>query len=553
MKPKNLWPALVLASACAAFAQPVLRDARSAAGNLNPGLPGYGIARGSLMSIAGTTSSDAQTAAFPLTPSLNGVSVKIAIDGQEVDALPVSISATRILALVPSQAPTGKGKVRVTDANGTAEVDVTIVERNFGIFAQRGLGTNAGAAYALNLNDAGNTSNSLTQPAIPGQQIAILGSGAGATDQDETNALAQQDLSGDFKLYIGGQLANVLSTGRSGLGVDALGLPAGLSGVDWIKAEVPAGISGCRVSVVAVTDGTLVSNFATISVSPDGATCSDPGYLTSDDINALPASGSYNIGSIAMTRFTLSIASPLGNIDLNTDSASAGFERIDVGDYRTSGGGSYVSIGSCVVTFSAPDGSNTDNAALPTLLDAGAAINLKGPKGTTTLKRSDAGDYASVTVSGSSSPLIPSQGVPFAEAGAFTADNGSGGADVQSFTANLNNPKPFTWSNAASVTAVQRSQGVKVTWTGGASDATVLIAGNSTSGKVSAAFTCSERASAGSFQVPAAVTLAMPASTGDNQGAFFVLSSTYSRFTAPGLDQGVFVSSGGSLKTLSYK
>ena len=549
---KSLIMTLLLAAA-SAFSQPTLRDIRSAAGNLPPSLPGYGIARGSLISIAGTIASDPQTAGFPLQTSLNGVSIKIAVGGQEVDAFPVSISASRILALVPSQTPTGAGKVRVTDASGTTTLDVTIVERNFGIFAQKALADAAGAAYALNLTNSASSLNSLTQPAMPGQQIAILGSGAGVTTQDETNAVGAESLTGDFQLFIGGKLAKIISTGRSGVGIDGLNLPAGLSGIDWIQAEVPAGVGGCRISVVAVTDSARTSNFATISVSPDGATCSDPGFLSSNDINALPATGSYSVGAISMSRLTISLASPLGNIDLNTDTAAVSFQRMDVSDYRSSAGGSYISIGSCFVTYATQDGSNLDNIPVPTLLDAGAAITLKGPKGSAVLVRNPTGDYASVSAIGSSSPFFPSQGTPFADAGVFTADNGSGGVDVQGFTANLNNPIPFTWTNADAITSVQRPQGVGVTWTGGASDANVIIGGFSSNDKVNALFLCYEKASAGKFQVPAAVTLAMPVSGGDGQGGLLVLSSTYSRFSAPGLDQGVFASSGGSLKTLNFK
>lgn len=548
---RSLITTLLLASS--AFSQPTLRDIRSAAGNLPPSLPSYGIARGSLISIAGSSAGDPQTAGFPLQTSLGGISIKIAVGGQEVDALPVSISASRILALIPSQTPTGAGQVRVTDASGTTALDVIIVERNFGIFTQKALADTAGAAYALNLTNSANTLNSLTQPAMPGQQIAILGSGAGVTTQDETNSVGAESLTGDFQLFIGGKLAKIISTGRSGVGIDGLNLPAGLSGIDWIKAEVPAGVSGCRISVAAVTDSARSSNFATISISPDGTTCSDAGFLSSNDINALPATGTYSVGAISMSRLSISIASPIGNLDLNTDTAVATFQRLDVSDYRSSAGGSFISIGSCFVTYATQDGSNADNIPVPTLLDAGAAITLKGPKGSAVLARNPTGDYASVSAIGYNSTLIPSQGTPFADAGAFTADNGSGGVDVQGFTANLNNPTPLNWTNADAITSVQRSQGVTITWTGGASDANLIIGGFSGNDKVNASFFCYEKASAGRFQVPSAVTLAMPVSGGDGQGGLLVLSSTYSRFSAPGLDQGVFASSGGSLKALLFK
>ena len=225
MRLKTSLSILLMTSACL-FAQPKIRDVRNAAGNLNPGLPGYGIAPGSLISIAGSTSSDAQTAAFPLTSNLNGLSVKISVGGQDVDALIVSITSSNVLALVPSTTPTGTGTVKVTDANGSASSPITIVDRNFGIFTQKGSSSNVGAGYAVNLIDGGNTPNTLTAPAMPGQQVAILGSGAGATTQDETNAVSAESLSGDFTLYIGGQPATIVSSGRSGLGIDSLSLPA---------------------------------------------------------------------------------------------------------------------------------------------------------------------------------------------------------------------------------------------------------------------------------------------------------------------------------------
>ena len=543
------------------FAQPNVRDVRNAAGGLNPGLPGYGIAPGSLISIEGTTSGSPQTATFPLTTNLNGVSVRISVNGQDVDALMAGITPTRVLAVVPSFTPTGSGTLAVTDGSGTTALAMTIVNRNFGLFAQRAAASSVGAAYAINLSSGANTPNGLTTPAMPGQQILILGSGAGATTQDETNAVNAESLGGVFQLFIGGLAASIVSTGRSGLGVDGLGLPVGLAGVDSIVAVVPTGVSGCRVSVVAITETALVSNFSTIAVSSDGSTCSDPGYLSANDINVLPASGTYNVGVISMSRFTLSLSQlPLGTIAINTDNATASFQKIDVNGYRTSGVGNFTSVGSCIVTFSSADASNLDSAVASTLLDAGSAITLMGPNVSVAIKQTAIGDYAGVSASGSTSPFFPSQGMPFVEAGPFAAGNGAGGADVQGFTAKLTNPTPFTWSNQAQIASVDRTQGVNVTWTGGASDATVIIAGSSSgAGNLSGNFTCSAPASAGAFQVPSAVTLSLPASTGTSTapgmgaGSLSVLASTSTRFTAPGLDQGVFTSAGGPIKTLNYQ
>ena len=77
-------------------------------------------------------------------------------------------------------------------------------------------------------------------------------------------APSQIDLTLQIEVDIGGVAAKVLYHGRSRY-----------PGLDQINVVVPAGVSGCAVSVDVVT-GSYASNFATIPVAASGRTCSDP-------------------------------------------------------------------------------------------------------------------------------------------------------------------------------------------------------------------------------------------------------------------------------------
>jgi hypothetical protein len=109
------------------------------------------------------------------------------------------------------------------------------------------------------------------------------------------------------------------------------------------------------------------------------------------------------------------------------------------------------------------------------------------------------------------------------------------------------------WANQAQVAAVTRTQGVNVTWSGGASGSYVSIIGNSGAtigGKlVSVTFTCLAPVSAGQFTVPVPVLLALPAGTGSlTLGS----SGAIQLFTATGLDLGVLSGASFTSKSLAY-
>jgi hypothetical protein len=200
------------------------------------------------------------------------------------------------------------------------------------------------------------------------------------------------------------------------------------------------------------------------------------------------------------------------------------------------------SVGSCLVSTSSANrasgivsGTSTIGFNTSTPLNAGPQINLTGPDGTLVLPFSNGGYFE--PVSGNPAQIIPPGG------GTFTFNNGAGGTNVGAFTTTLTESEstPLSWTNATGITSVNRSQGVTVQWTGGASGTFVQITGFSSTttatNTVSATFTCTAPLSAGQFTVPAPVLESLPASeTGSLSLSGVAIPQT---FAAPGLDQGL--------------
>ena len=158
----------------------------------------------------------------------------------------------------------------------------------------------------------------------------------------------------------------------------------------------------------------------------------------------------------------------------------------------------------------------------PTQLNAGPAINFTGPNGKASapVQGSQVGSYGGpLRGTGSNAPpFIPSGG------GLFTIDNGSGGPDVGAFTTQINVPPPLVWSNMSSITSIDRSQSLTITWTGGDPQGIVSISGSSniaTSTEITTAqFNCTAPVAAQQFTIPASVLLALPPQPVPTGGGF---------------------------------
>ena len=352
-----------------------------------------------------------------------------------------------------------------------------------------------------------------------------------------------------------------------------LPIPQGIAAWDVIAFTVPEGAAGCQVSL-AVQTGDTVSNIGSIAVTADGAACLDLSAITAGD--SVDLSGTVKFGLITLYRLATKTALQSVSIDTTVDTGAAVFTQVDLGAnpavvYSQALSQLGGTPGTCTVTIGRSDafidsGTNSGSGPQNVLLDAGPAINIKGSNGTKQLTRSSDGAYggAFATIINTSLPGLPpiaSGGSPFLEPGAFTADNGGGGADIGPFSINLNNPKALVWENMDQIAAVDRAQGVTVTWSGGDPDGLVRIAGTATQlvdgVALSGLFLCTERVSAGQFTVPAFVTHNLPQVTdalgAASQGTLLLTEIIAQYVTIPGVDLSTYISSSSTGKSVTYQ
>jgi len=511
---------ILIVAALAAFAQPriapdgVLNSASYApAGYLNSG-----IAQGSLFVIQGSElgPEQPQSAGLPLPTDLAGVSVTVAdSDGASRSVYLYYVSARLIIALLPSATATGPAKLTVTyQGNPGAPASIVVGSRKVGIYTLNEAGS--GPAVAQNFNSATDQPvNTLVTPARPGQIVTLWATGLGAVAGDEAASPQVGDLDHPT-LYVGGKAAVVRYAGRSGCCV----------GLDQIVFEVPAGVEGCYVPVIAVTGvyGQVSttrsvptngpsSNFATISVASAGV-CSDPTGLNGEELQRLQTAGA---GRFGMLEFD-------GNSQgLGPDSLTARFSRADfLSLLRSRGIFGLPSAGSCISYAPGPDPAST----LFATLDAGPSLTVSGSGGSRRLVRRPDGSYAAAPANG------------FLRPGSYSIDNGSGGADVGGFGATFNIPPFVNWLNP---TVPVTELAPTVRWSGGDPDGYVIVTSVAQNISSAANTVCVEANAAGSFQIPAyayAVTGA-DGVFGRNPNTVAIGSAAAAaRFTAPGLEQG---------------
>src|SRR5439155_8389667 len=315
------------------------------------------------------------------------------------------------------------------------------------------------------------------------------------------------------------------------------------TGTDLILIQLPDDApEGCYVPI-AIRAGGVTSNVASISISATGASCSDPTGLAASDIELARKSGQLNMGSIQLTHFDFGQFSP-------DDEAAGAFGRYNFNSLLSAfaPGVPQVGIrqsistpplGTCTVSPGTPTRPDIfdlkDDPIHPLFLNVGQALNLSGPKGTAQLP----------------APSYHFQGNNAITPGDYTVDNGTGTPAFGSFKATLTLPPMLTWTNKDALASADRTQDLTVTWSGGVPDKEyALIVGLSANRQAAAGFLCAEKVSAGKFTVPAWVLSSIPKSDVFTQGDQIVpggilavgtapLTST-GRFTAPGLDFGVF-------------
>src|SRR5579859_827243 len=115
-------PVLLLMATALFAEQPILyhRGAVNAASLAPFGLPNAPIARGSIFTISGENLGPAQSqtvSSFPLATTFGGVSLSVTQGGVATQAYPLTISATKIYAVMPSSVTAGLATLRLTYQN----------------------------------------------------------------------------------------------------------------------------------------------------------------------------------------------------------------------------------------------------------------------------------------------------------------------------------------------------------------------------------------------------------------------------------------------------
>jgi uncharacterized protein (TIGR03437 family) len=260
--------------ASALFAQqPILynRGAVNAASLAPFGLPNGSIAAGSIFSIFGENLGPVtgqSATSFPLSTTLQGVSISVTQSGVTTQAYPVFVSAGQANVVMPSSVTPGLASLRLF-YNGTKSnaIPILIATSSPGIFAVSSGGY--GPAVAQNFITASNQPvNSAAATIAPGGTVTIWGTGLGPVTFPDNVPPTAGNVAASVSVTVGGQPAQVLYSGRS---------PC-CSGVDQIVVTLASNTPlGCWVPVT-VNAGGAVSNTATIAVAAQGAaSCSDPG------------------------------------------------------------------------------------------------------------------------------------------------------------------------------------------------------------------------------------------------------------------------------------
>jgi uncharacterized protein (TIGR03437 family) len=544
----------------AGLAQDLQIDASSvsnAGSYIAPNYPNGGVSHGGMFIVKAAPGSDALGACgvkvadqFPIVTSMGGTSMRIAMGGSSFDVPMIYVFACfgtdQLAGIVPSSVPPGVGTLTVTYNGHSGSAPITVVDRTLGFFTINQGGT--GAAIIQNFNPAGDpVINTLATAAKPGQYATAWGTGLGPNGHSDVDPppLPPTDIPLDLELYVGGKLASVAYKGRSGC----------CSGIDQIVFQVPDGLDGCYVPVVAKI-GNAVSNFTTMSVSASGGACSDAAGLSSSDIQAAQRNNKIRLGILDLFRADIELVTG-ANTGFVTryDQASAVFTDLTFGDLLGMPVREISTPGSCTVWRGNANDSILDRPPIlaPHInLDAGT-ITVQGAAGSGAMNYR--GDYYSAllgTASSSEPPSGPGPTSGFLEPGTFTVSSPGGGPIpggklIGAFNAQIAVAAPPKFDNRFAVGTVQRGQGVTVNWSGVDAGALVEIRGVSAPNDPAAGavtFFCVEKASAGGFTIPPSVLLSLPvagsASTADGSALGLSVGVTgVARFTAPGVDAGL--------------
>ncbi len=503
---------------------PVVTSIQNPASNILPGQPNFGIAQGSIFVLYGSGMGPSTISLAPSLPyqtSLGGTSITVTAGGLTFSPYIIYTLSTQVVAVMPSNVVVGSATIKVTSFGLTsAGFATTIVQNNFGVSTVNQTGT--GAAVITDANYKVITS---TNSAIPGNTYTMWGTGLGpaAGSNSDNNANGFANVGPQVTVLVGGISANVTYYGRS---------PGAGPGLDQINFTIPAGLTGCNVSIVVQTTGTpaTLSNNTTVPISANGGVCTDANSIqTSTWVPLLAMSGGINVSFFQLSSTTSTVYSNSTPTTKISSLALADFIQFTqaqlTSQYQTLFA-QKVSLGSCAVTVNLGASSTTTSY---TGLNAGQSVNLNSFTGQVL----PLGAQPAVG-------LYQTAGSVVFPAGNYTISDGTGGTGVGVIgNVGFSVPSYVTWTNQTTLatTPIIRANGVTLTWTGGTSSGYIDIQGSVGFGNgnsYSVNFECAAPASAGQFTIPANVLLAFPVGNGSLQ----LEDSVGSLVTVPGMNLG---------------
>lgn len=516
---------LSLMCAIAAAAAPSISAVYNAASWLPPSLPNSGVAQGAIFTLKGsglgpTTLQQVQSYPLPTTAGLAGTTITVTVGSVTETCIMIYTVDSQVAAILPSATPVGTGTLTLTYQGAKGSISIQVLPANFGTFTLNEGGSGPGVFTDTNYNPI-----TMINPAYPGETLILWGTGLGPVSGDETEPPQEVDLGTGVQVQVGNQPATVLYGGRGSS-----------PGLDQINFVVPANVTGCRTSVAVIVKG-VTGNVTTIAVAPQGqSTCGDTyGFLTTTNLQKAVSSGSLNLAGIQLSRLD-------GNDDLAAD-----FYTYPLNSLIRSYGGSFgASLNSCTAfEIYGPELVLADPVQ-PTHLSSGAQLTLTGPNGTKTVNAASTGDYAAAF----STASTPAYFAP----GSYTINNGAGGSNVGAFSWNIILPPSIV---ASIPSAVNRTQDLTLTWTGGSPFSVVDIlmyngVGVTSSDSSFVEVICTANAAAGQFTIPSALLNLFPANGFGLPGVpgvnIQIGGDSLNRFSAPGIDSAVvsaFITSGG--------
>ncbi len=491
------------------------------------------IAQGSIFSLFGTgvgpeARAFAQSLPLPTSlPDTNGTSISISNGGQKLDAYILYTQAGQVNAILPSNTPTGDASVTLTyNGKTSAAFPISVVESRVGILTANSAGNGRASAQ----HGADSSPVMLSKSAHPGETVVLYGTGLGPITGPDNVAPGSVQVGSNVVVTIAGEIVTPDYAGRA----------PSFAGEDQINFKIPADVvTGCYVPV-SVTASGQVSQDVVLPIAKSGTdACTHIFGLPASALATLDSGGTVNVGLFQILRaFVAALGGAVegagGLFDNANESAVYNLYNLIPVAY---GAVSYPApLNKCVVI----DQANTSGGFnLPPFSEIGGTelvnnpivLTLDGPGGASgNILRQTDGGYVGVFIT------------PILGPGSWTI-SGSGGVDVGAFTATIELPDNFSWTNAGNFSNVPQAD-LTIVWTGGKGPGNpiVTVFGNSTivnpadpSKSRAKSFYCAAPATAGKFVVPASIRKQLPgAGSGETSFAFLGISTGgFASFKAP--------------------